>query len=149
MRHHHLGSGRSPAIPDDWETSFATVVTNNFMREATVNLRLPGPATSAWNESLGRTVTAYPTPFATNVVARITPISASEVNIVEERAWVLGYRVMVPRSVAPTPTQLDEGILIDVLTCSDPLLVGTTMTVTDVVRGTHRLYRELIASLNS
>jgi hypothetical protein len=144
MRHHHTGSGRRLAIPADWETSFATVVANNFMLEATVNLRLPG-GVAQWNEALGHTVLVPHVPFVSNVIARITPISASEVNIVEERAWVLGYRVMLPRSTA----SLDEGIIVDVVTCSDPLLVGSSLTVTDVVRGTHRLYRELVASLNS
>jgi len=148
MNRHHYGSGRRTAVPEDWESSFGTVVTAQWDTEATVALRKPGGETG-WSESAGRTVTTPYTPFADDVPARIQPITAEQVNVVEEVGWVLGYRVVVPRNQSPTPAQLDEGIEIVVRTCSDPMLVGVTMRVTEVVRGTHRFERELVARVNS
>lgn len=145
MRRHHTGSGRRTVLPSDWETALAPVV-EQFMLEATVNLRAPG-STTVFDEGLGRTVTTVLPPFAIGVVAKITPISASEVGVVEQQAWILGYRVLLPIS---TPTaQLDEGIMVDVVTCSDAMLVGKALRVTDVVRGTHLLQRELVTDLAS
>lgn len=149
MMRHHNGSGRRTAIPADWETHHGAIAVANYLTEATVNLRKPG-GTSVWDETLGRTRTAPFTPFASNVPARIEPISAAQVNVVEEQKWVLGYRVIVPRDTAPSPTQLDEGVQIDVVTCSgDPMLAGVSMKVRDVERGDHRLERVLVADLNS
>lgn len=147
VRRHHTGSGRRPVLDPDWATSLATAV-EGFMTEATVHLRRPG-GTSTFNPTTGVTdITPY-VPFATFVPAKIQPISANEVGVVEEQAWVLGYRVAVPRDIAPNPTQLDEGIEVVVVTCSDPMLVGEVLRVTDVVRGTHILERELVTELGS
>lgn len=148
MRRHHTGSGRRTAIPSGWEDAHAPVVTANYQSEATVGIRKPG-GTSAWDETAGRTVTQPFLPFADNVPARITPITASQVAIVEEQGWVLGYQIAVPKDLAPTSGQLDEGIEVIVRTCSDPMLVGVAMRVSEVVRGTHRFERVLIASANS
>jgi hypothetical protein len=148
MRRHHTGSGRRTAVPVDWEATHAPIVTAQWQTEATVALRKPG-GTSAWDEALGRTKTVPFLPFVADVPAKISPITANDVNVVDERAWVLGYRVALPRDVAPTPGQLDEGIEVVVQTCSDPMLVGVTMRVSEVVRGTHRFERELVTQVNS
>jgi hypothetical protein len=147
VRRHHTGSGHATVVPTDWE-SHTTVTVAGLMTEATVHLRRPG-GTTTFNVSTGVTDVVPYVPFATFVPARITPISAAEVAVVEERAWILGYRVTVPVSVAPNPAQLDEGVEVVVVTCSDPMLVGDTLRVTDVVRGTHLLQRELVTELNS
>lgn len=148
MRRHHTGSGNRTAIPDDWQETHAAVVTQNYQTTATVLLRKPG-GTTAWNEALGRTTTVPFQPFVANVPAKLTPLTANDVTVVDERAWVLGYRVSLPRDVAPSPTQLDEGIEVVVQTCSDPMLVGVTMRVSEVVRGSLRFERDLIAQVNS
>jgi hypothetical protein len=149
MRHHHLGSGRRTVVHPDWETSQATVVAG-FMTQATITLRKPG-ATTIYDDNLGRTVSTPFPPFALNVPANITPImgGGAASGVVEEQVYVLGYRVSVARALAPTTTQLDEGIQIYVVSCSDPLLVGVTMHVTEIVRGAHRFQRDLIADINS
>jgi hypothetical protein len=147
VRRHHTGSGRRTVVDVDWESHLAPAV-EGFMTEATVHLRRPG-GTSLFNVSTGVTDVVPYVPFATFVPAKIQPIAASEVAVVEERAWILGYRVAVPVTVAPSPSQLDEGVEVVVVTCSDPMLVGTTMRVTDVVRGTHLLERELVVELKS
>lgn len=148
MRHHHLGSGRRLLLAPDWE-EYAETVVEKFMLEATVNLRRSGYLAQRYDETLGRTVSQPYPPFASGVKASIKPISGSPTGVVEEQVWILGYRVSVPRSVSPSSGQLDEGILIDVVTCTDPMLVGATMRVSDITRGTHRFQRDLIASLNS
>lgn len=148
MRRHHVGSGRRPVLALDWEAAHAPVV-EGFMTEATINLRKPG-ATTHWDEGLGRVVSVPFTPFAYHVPARIAPLTSSgPSDVVDQQVFILGYKVAVPASVAPTTAQLDEGIEIAVLTCTDPLLVGATLRVTDVVRGTHRLERVLLTDLNS
>jgi hypothetical protein len=147
MRRHHLGSGRRLLLASDWEVTAATVV-EKFMLEATVNLRRSGQI-SRWDEQLGRTVSDPYPPFLSAVKASIKPISGSPTGVVEEQAWILGYRVSVPRSISPSSGQLDEGIIVDVVTCSDPMLVGKSMKVSDITRGTHRFQRDLITSLNS
>lgn len=148
MRHHHTGSGRRTAIPEDWGSNLTTV-TDQFMLEATVSLRKPG-GTTTWDDNLGRTVfTPYP-PFVLSTPASIQPMSAGgATQVVDQKVFVLGYRVAVPRDTAPTPTQMDEGVEIVVLTCSDPMLVGVTMRVNDVLRGVHRMQRILYADINS
>lgn len=147
VRRHHTGSGRRAVLDPDWATSLAVAV-EGFMTEATVHLRRPG-GTTAFNPSTGVTDVVPFVPFATFVPAKIQPISATEVGVVEEQEFVLGYRVAVPRTVAPNPTQLDEGIEVVVVTCSDPMLVGEVLRVTDVVRGTHLLERELVTEFGS
>lgn len=131
----------------DWEVAHSSVV-EGFMTEALINLRKPG-ATTHWDEGLGRVVSVPFTPFAYHVAARIAPLASSVSDVVDQQVFILGYKVAVPASVAPTTAQLDEGIEIAVLTCTDPLLVGATLRVTDVVRGTHRLERVLLTDLNS
>jgi hypothetical protein len=129
----------------------ATVV-ESFMRQATVNIRRAGSSGTHWDEALGRTVATPYAPFAVAVPADVQPLTAGGAasDAVDQQVWVLGYRVAVPRNTAPTTAQLDEGILIDVISCpSDPLLDGTTMKVNDVIRGTHRFQRILIADANS
>lgn len=147
MRRHHAGSGHRAVVDPDWSASLATAV-EGFMTEATVHLRRPG-GTETFNSTTGLTSVTPFVPFALFVPAKIQPISANEVGVVEEQAWVLGYRVAVARDVAPTPTQLDEGIIVDVVTCTDPTLVGAHLRVTDVVRGTHLLERELVTEAGS
>lgn len=148
MRRHHTGSGRRTAVAPDWESTYGPVVTQQWQTEATVTLKKPG-GTSGWSEVAGRTVTVPFPPFADDIPAKISPITAGEVASVEERDWVLGYRVAVPYNLAPTTGQLDEGIEVVVVTCSDPMLEGVTMRVSEVVRGTHRFERELVAQVNS
>lgn len=149
MRRHHTGSGRRTVFHPDWETHQAPVA-EQFMLEAVVNLRKPG-GTPTWNEGLGRTVVTPFTSFAINVPASIQPITAGggAVGVVEEQVYVLGYRVAVPRSTAPTSAQLDEGVEVLVVSCSDPMLVGQTLKVNDVLRGVHRLQRILYTNANS
>lgn len=140
MRRHHTGSGQRTALSTDWASAMAPIA-EQFMLEAVVSLRNPG-GTTAFSEVLGRTATIPFPPFALYLAANVIPISASTVSAVDEQTWVLGYRVLLPLST--DPTLLDEGILVDVNTCSDPLLVGKELRVTDVVRGTHQLQRELV-----
>lgn len=149
MRRHHTGSGRRTVFPDDWEAARAPVL-EQFMLEAVVNLRKPG-GVPVWNDTTGMTdVTPYP-PFALNVPADIQPITGgSPTGVVDQQVWVLGYRIAVPLSATPTTAQLDEGVEVYVVSCvGDSMLVGATLHVNEVLRGTHRSQRVLIADLNS
>lgn len=151
MRRHHTGSGRGTTVfPPDWSDHAGTVV-EQFMLDAVVNLRRSG-STRVFNQSTGVSDNVPYPPFAINVKADIQPLTAggAPTGVVEEQVWVLGYRIAVPRDTAPTVGQLDEGITVDVLSCAgEPTLVGQSLKVNDVVRGTHRLQRILIADANS
>jgi hypothetical protein len=148
MRRHHTGSGRRTAVPEDWADTFGGIVSTQWHTEATVQLRKPG-GTTQWNEATGKTDFVPFPPFAGNVPARITPITAQQVNVVEEQAWVLGYRVEITKDLGVTDAQLDEGIEIFVQTCSDPMLRGVTMRASEVVRGVQRFERVFTAQVNS
>jgi hypothetical protein len=121
------------------------------MTEATISLRKPGGTGTPSTPALGRTVSTANAPFATGVPARILALTESSVppqDAVEDQVRVLGYRISVPRDT--TTTGLDEGDLVTVTTCTgDPMLVGAEFKVTDIVRGTHRFQRDLIADLNT
>jgi len=136
-------------LSPDWE-AVASGVATGFMVNATVNLRKPG-GTETWNEGLGRTVLTPNTPFASAVPANIEGLAGGGApsSVEEEQIYVLGYRVAVPRDTAPSPSQMDEGVQVDVITCADPMLVGATLKVNDVVRGSFRFQRVLLADLNS
>jgi hypothetical protein len=147
MRHHHNGSGRRTVLPADWPGSVAAVA-EGFMTRATVNLR-SASVTTGYDTGTNRTVATPQTPFATSVPARIlglTQVRIPPADAVGAQVRVVDYRVSIP--VTQADVRLEPGLLVDVVTCSDPLLVGRTLQVSDVVRGSHLLERDLICTLN-
>jgi hypothetical protein len=148
VRRHHTGSGRRAVIPTDW-AAHHTGVAEGFMDKATINLHGPGSA-PAWNETTKRTESPPGAAIAAGVPARIqalTEISVPANDVADEQIRIIGYRISVP--AATSPAALVPGVLVDVVTCAgDPLLAGRSMTVTDVVRGTHRFERDLVCDLN-
>lgn len=144
------GRPGTAVIPAAWAASHAPVV-EGFMTEATVSLRKPGGTQGAFDPDTGTYAFVPFPPFATGVPARVqalTEISVPAADAAGESVRVLGYRVSIPAS---TPTaDLDEGILVDFTECAgDALLEGSSLHVTDIVRGTHRFERDLICDLNT
>ena len=146
-----LANGRpgTVVIPAGWAESLAPVVQATWMQNATVNLRKPG-GTEAWSDDDDRTVTVPFDPFLTGVPANIQALTETSVppaDAVEDQVRVLGYLVTLPLGTAPT--DLDEGVLVDIVTSDDPMLDGQTMHVTDIVRGGRGFERALICDLNT
>lgn len=114
-----------------------------------VNLRVAG-GTPVFNPDTGRSDVTPNAPFASDVAANITAITDSTVqaaDVVDDQVRVLGYLVTIPADTAAT--DLDENILVDVISSPDPMLVGVTLTVTDIVRGSRLFERALVCDLNS
>lgn len=137
-------------IPDGWAASHAPVVEAAFMTTSTVSLRREGGTDTHFDPAVGHTVTTPYAPFATDVpanIAALTETSVPPASAVEDQVRVLGYLVTIPSSVPVA--FLDEGVMVDVVTCPDALLAGQTMHVTDIVRGARLFERALICDLNT
>lgn len=149
MRHHHGGSGRAVVIPADWGTNHAGVAEGTMLALVAFSAR----ATSAWDDTVKRTVTTLVDPFAANIPARVqaelgrgAALKAQD-DAVDDLVRVDGYLIAVPRSFAGDE-QLAIGTLISVTGGDDTLLAGRVLRVTDIVRGTNRFERNLLATLN-
>lgn len=139
---HHTGSGRRTALAPDFETHHRPALAGT--RTATIDLRVLG-TTRQWNPTTKQTETT-PTPaYATAVPARIQELdtAAQRVETALDEETVSDFLVAVDAEAAAT-TQ--AGHLIDVAGCSDAQLVGRTLHVDRVVRGSLRFERHLFAS---
>jgi hypothetical protein len=121
-----------------------------------VSLRAPGDSGSAWNEATHRTETTTNTPFATGVPARIKPLGTrggvgSDALVVDDSVNVVGYVVSLPLGgdgVNQIVMDGESNTLIDVTSSADAQLVGRTLRVTGVPRGTYLTARRLLCTLN-
>jgi hypothetical protein len=143
------GRPGTKVIPPRWGALHAQAAAGT-RTDATVDVRVPG-TTPRWNNDRKRTEATDATPFATKVPARILALTASTNTSTQDAAddtvRVIGYRISVPLGKA-NDARLLPGVLVDVVSCSDPLLVGRTLRVEDVVRGSHRFERDLLCTLN-
>lgn len=119
-----------------------------------VSLRVPG-GTPGWSEASHRTEVIPFAPFATNVPARIQPIggaAGNEPEVADDQVTVAGYRVSLPLTGVDGVDEIvvdgEQNTLIDVTASPDPLLIGKTIRVVDIVRGSHRFERTLLCTLN-
>lgn len=119
-----------------------------------VSLRVPGGSGTAWNDTTHRTEVTPFAPFASGVAARIQPIGGAAGNepaVADDQVTVAGYRVSLPLTADGVDELVVDGeqnTLIDVTDSPDPLLIGKTLRVTDLVRGSHRFERVLFCTLN-
>lgn len=124
------------------------------MTDCRVTLRQPGNVGTRFDDALGHSVPTPHAPFAVDVPANIVGLTETSggraggaTDVVDDQVRVLGYLVTIPRSIAAAG--LDEGVLVNVTSCPDPMLEGQTMTVTDIVRGARLFERALLCDLNS
>lgn len=143
------GRPGTTVVPPDWDTSHAVVITGTF--PDSVSLRAPG-GVSAWNPLTNRTEVVPHAPFATNVPARINAVGgATGDQPADDLVHVAGYTVSVPLTADGADLVVVNGendTLIDVTDSADPTLVGKTLRVTDIVRGSTRFERDLLTTLN-
>lgn len=150
MRRHHHGSGRAVVLPDGWDQAHRRVPAG--IMPDVVSLRAPGGAPT-WSEADHQTEVVPSGAFATGVPARISAIGAGETpQVVDEHVNVAGYNVFLPLDadgVDLVVTNGEANTLLDVTGSLDPTLVGKTLRVTGMVRGSTRFERHLLATLNS
>lgn len=135
----------NPVIPAAWETDHAPVAQATMT--ATVNLRKPGASSTSFNVATQQTVPVPFAPYASGQPARFQAYRATAIDrareVAEDTVRVTGYLVALPLQLNP-----DEGDQIDVTACSDADLVGRTLTVVDLVRGSLRFERDVFAMVN-
>lgn len=93
-----------------------------------------------------RTTRDPETPYATDLPARIQVQDAQgwQREVVTDTVTVRGYLVSLPG--ATNGVQIGDSV--DVKTCHDPdLIVGKTLLVRDVIRGSERFDRDLFCTL--
>lgn len=119
-----------------------------------VSLRAPG-GVSGWNEIDKRTDVTPNAPFATGVPARVQirgRSAGAELTVADDVVPEADYLVSLPLTgttgVDSIVVNGEQNTLIDVTASPDPLLVGKTLRVVDVVRGSHRFERTLLCTLN-
>lgn len=138
----HTGRPGWPAPLDGWAAVHQPVA-EKTMTGATVEIREPG-TTQQWDADTEQMVAAPRIPYWSGG-ARIQALNTQGrlVSAAEDPESVAGYLVAVPADVAPS-----EGHLIRVAACdADSALVERTLTVDQVVRGSHRFQRDLLCTL--
>jgi hypothetical protein len=132
-------------IPADWQTHHSTVVDEATEDVAcTVTIGPPDGGVPAYDATNGYTVSTG-TPVYTGP-AGIMPVSSKErlLVVAEEQIATLLYRVTLLADA--------EGVTVDhvvrVTSCDDPDLIGKTLTVGTIERGSRRFSRILLATLN-
>jgi hypothetical protein len=144
------GRPGSTVFPAGWDTSHAAVLASQMPDR--VSLRAAG-GVPTWNPATNRTETTPATPFATSVPARIAAIGADhDVVTNDDLVRVAGYDIFLPLTgdgVDALDVDGSADTLVDVTSSADPMLVGKTLRVTGVVRGSTRLERHLLATLNA
>lgn len=104
-------------------------------------------ATAAWSDVDEATTTTSPTPYASDLAARITSLVTrsrdADVDAAEETLRFAQYLVTVYHDVEPY-----EGDEVTVDTCAgDPSLEGRRLLILSVVRGTSRVERDMFCQL--
>jgi len=146
------GRPGTAVLPERW--AFEHGVVADGFASATVNIREAGGTPGDFDETTGTTPTVPFEPFAELVPAAVKPLGADQsmspgVVVAGDVVKVTGYLLSLPVGFEGLDDPLlGEGALVDVVTCDDPLLEGRTLTVTDAVRGTDRMTRDLIATVN-
>lgn len=140
-----LGRPGTPVIPAGWQEAHGHVAAETMT--ATVSLRHPG-AVKTYEDRATTYVplTAYATDQAARIHAMQSRAIAAGTEQAEETLQVAGYLISLEysRNLDSEPA---TGDLVDVTACPDPLLVGRTLKVADVVRGSLRFSRDLFCTL--
>jgi hypothetical protein len=138
VRRHHTGSGRRQVIPADWEVSHRVVAGGTH--RGRISLRIPG-TTQAWSDADQEMKTTPIEPYATGVPARVLELNgeAKVIRTGEDTEVVVDFLV----AVAADRDDVAAGHLVTVTVATDGLLVGTTLKVDHVGRGTERFERSL------
>lgn len=140
--HTHHGRPGYPTLSSSWQAEAAVPVDN--MRDASATtITITGAGTTAWNASLGRTVTA---PGATVYAgpADITLVTNTDREATVEEQLVNSRIYLVSLPVDTTGLRLGQQIKVD--TSPDASLVEQTLVVQSVEHGTRRLSRALYAT---
>lgn len=142
-----LGRPGTQVIPDGWQESHGQVFAKTM--PAKVNLRKPG-STKTQNPTTQVTEYVPLAPYAADQRARIQPQTSRAVDSSAEQATetlqVVGYLVTLVFD-RPLNKEPAVGDLVDVLGCTDPLLTGRSMLITEVVRSSMRFERDVFCTL--
>lgn len=131
-------------IPDGWSDHHRPTAAGTMT--ATCNLRIPGGTDKQFDTGTGKTtVTPHP-PYLVGAKCRIQALKIGEKGVdqrvAEQQITTAPYLVAVDWSTAAgVEPRVDH--LVDVVTAEDPTLVGHTLTVRSVVRGSLVWERDL------
>lgn len=146
------GRPGTAVLPSTWAAEHGLVA--DGFRTAVVSVRPPGGTPGGFDDETGTTTTTPFDPFIANAPAVIAPLGADQssspgIEVAGDVVKVTAYRVSLSRVQAGVDDdELAEGALVDVVTCDDPQLEGRTLNVTDVVRGSDLMTRDLICTVN-
>lgn len=153
---HHRGSGRSHPIPTDWTVGPSSVVADAVATSGcTVRIGEPG-GDPVWNPVSNQVETPDVPPVYAGPAEVYLVTDADMVRMVAgDEVSARVYGVKLPADAALTVTdpdgtlrRVDVGNVIRVTTDPDPELVGKTLTLKAIDRGTRRFSRLLLALLN-
>lgn len=137
-------------IPAGWAASLRPVAAGTMT--ATVQVRHPGTTTVFDPETQQTVVTPLP-PYATDIPARVLAVTSMEhtVDAAGDTVHVRGYLITVPVDfdTADPDGGVAEEDLVEVTATDDPALVGRTLAVNDLIRGSNVVERDLFATLNN
>lgn len=138
---HAQGRPGTQVIPTDWDTSHRPVLDRT--RRGRITLRKPGGTPGGWDEATQQTTTVPHPPYAADQPCRVLALTAQTTDSAEDAVTVAGYRITLDAALEPAVGHL--GVL---AATGDPLLDGRTVRVTEVVLGTERFERVILADLN-
>jgi hypothetical protein len=139
------GRPGTAVIPSGWAPAHSRVIDNATTTASTVTIGTPGGA-SAWNEGLGRTVTAPANPVYQGGAQLMAVSDTARIQlVVEDPTSARVYEVTLPYA-APKTITVDMVITVDAVD-PDPTLAGRTLQVAHIERGSRRFSRVLLATL--
>lgn len=135
------GRPGTPVIPTDWETAHRVVAAGTHRGQ--VSLRVPGTVQVFSDDEQAMVTTPAP-PYATEVPARVLELNgeANTIRTGEDTEIVVDFLV----AIAADHDDVAAGHLVHVTAATDQLLVGTTLRVQHVGRGTERFERHLFCT---
>lgn len=134
-------------IPPGWSDHHRPVAAGTMT--ATCNLRLPGVTSGSFNSTSGTQGGTPNTPYLTGAKCRLQAQSIGEKGVehlvADQQVTTMLYLVAIDWSTGGA-VEPAVGHLVDVVTAEDATMVGRTLTVKAVVRGSLVWERDLICT---
>lgn len=138
---HHLGSGRLPVIPPDYEATHAPVVEGTMTGTCRITYGDANPAAPVWDPALGSPIR----PAQPALYEGPCRVQAMNQRVAIQRLGDIAARHMTYLVTIVRGTQIPAGAIVEIATSSDPLLpAGHQLTVGEVTRGTLTFERDLM-----
>lgn len=139
------GRPGTAVIPAGWATSHAQVINRAVATASTVMIGPAGGA-SAWNEGLGRTVTAAAAPvYAGPAAVMVVTDTTRALTVVEDPIKQRVYEITLPHD-ATALIEVEHVVFVQAGD-PDPMLAGRDLQVAQIERGSRRFSRVLLAVL--